>query len=456
MKAVGYILLSYLHQRFWGMVFLISALGIFLFANIMAIYSPNSAFIIGGSFLFSLMVMTGVTTFHSILLAQSSATDLLPNYRRSQLTASGLLLAIFIIWPMVVMAILGEPALIVLAIYLFFACLMLWSTVYYFINSSLNLIVLLGIGLLLRDVYRLIGFSPEESVIGLLGIDGDYFLPIFAIAVSILGFMLFALYYRKMPSSRFTDELIEALCTTGFPENADTLAMKISEKSIQRLSRKRRGSKLSVYRWARLIKFSLFSPTNAANNPLSIVVLVLLFTVAHYLHFLDEAWSGILLMLYYMGGMMLAVDMWDHMKFLPETYFRSPLPSRSSFLKTTLFSYLLVAGKGAFYISLAIIIDQFYFQLNSWETLPQIIAMGFILSLAHISVSLLACDVVILGPIGWYIAHMIAIALILFTISFGLLSFAWYFVAASALFSGLLFVLSIRKWLNTDMEFVGA
>ena len=263
-------------------------------------------------------------------------------------------------------------------------------------------------------------------------------------------------YYLKLPSSRFTDELIEALCTTGFPENADTLSIKICERSIRHLSRREKGSKLSVYRLARLIKFSQFSPTNAANNPLSVVVLVLLFAVAHYLHLLDEAWSAIQLTIYYMGGMMLAVDMWDHMKNLPETYLKSPLASRSSFLKTTLFSYLLVAGKGILYISLAIIIDQFFYPLALWGSLLQIIIMGFIMSLAHLSVSLLACDVVLLGPISWYIAHMIALCLILSFIGIGLQVFAWYFIAASALFSGLLFVLSIRKWLKTEMGFIVA
>lgn len=456
MKAVGYILLSYLHQRFWGMVFLILVFAAFIYANVMAIYSSNNTFIVGSAFLFSLMVMTGVITFHSILLSQSSSTDLLPNYRRYQLMASGLLLAIFLIWPMVVMAILGEPVLIVLAIYLFFACLMLWSTVYYFINSSLNLIVLLGIAFLLREVYRLVGFSNETSLISRLGIDSGYFLPVLVIGVSALGFMLFAFYYRKMPSSRFTDELIEALCTTGFPENADTFSIKLAEQSIRRLSKRKKDTKLRAYRFARLIKFSLFNPANAANNPLAIVVLLLLFAIAHYFHFFDEAWGAILLTLYYMGGMILAVDMWDHMKGLPETYLKSPLPSRSSFLKTTIFSYLLVAGKGTLFASLAIIIDQFFYHLNSWETLLQIIAMGFILSLAHISVSLLACDVVLLGPLGWYIAHMIAIAFILFTISIGLVTFAWYFVAASALLSGLLFILSTRKWLKAEMGFIAA
>ncbi len=456
MKAVGYILLSYLHQRFWGIVFLILVLVSFIYANIMAIYSPDSTIIIECSFLFSLMVMTGVATFHSILLAQSSSTDLLPNYRRYQLTASGLLLAVFLIWPMCVIGLLGDPVLIALAIFLFFACLMLWSTVYYFINSSLNLFFLLGIGLLLREVYRLVGFSPEASLIARLGIDGGYFLPVFTIAVSILGFVLFASYYRKMPSSRFTDELIEALCTTGLPENADTVSTKISEKSIRRLSRKEKGSKLSLYRLARLIKFNLFSPTNAANNLLTVVVLLLLFAFAHYVHFLDEGWGGIQLAFYYMGGMMLAVDMWDHMKGLPETYLRSPLPSRSSFLKTTIFSYLLVSVKGTLYLSLAIVIDQFFYILYPWESLLQIIAMGSILSLVHLSVSLLACDVVPSGNTVWIIIHILTLSIIIAIILFGLWTFGWYFVAASALFSGLLFVLATRKWLNLEMDFVGA
>ena len=82
--------------------------------------------------------------------------------------------------------------------------------------------------------------------------------------------------------------------------------------------------------------------------------------------------------------------------------------------------------------------------------------MGLILTVAHIAVSLLACDVVLLGPAGWFVAYMIAIVVILFTITFGLLTLAWYFVAASALFVSLLFVLSIRKWQKAEMSFIGA
>ena len=119
-------------------------------------------------------------------------------------------------------------------------------------------------------------------------------------------------------------------------------------------------------------------------------------------------------------------------------------------------TYLFVLFKQWLAFSLLSIFIQTIFHFVSWTILFQVIVIASILSIFHISISLLLSDWV-RSPngIGYTAFNMITLLILLFPFALCLRSFGWLFIAGLALGSALLFLLGLCRFAKTEMDFVG-
>jgi hypothetical protein len=452
MKPIAAILRSYLHRRFILFILIPSVFN-FIAAHALSIERgyPGS----WGLFLFSLTGMAMVVGYH---LLETSTIDLLPKHRPYQLVTSGLLLALFLVWPTILMALRGGPVLVILAIYLFFACLSLWIVFHTF--AAYGLVLILGFPTmiwLLSDQFQKGNLPPESTRIARFGIDhlGSSW-PIYMIVASLLGLFYFAHYYMRAARVDSPDESgNDYLECHKTQDSTDNLSSGIASNAISRLAGVNSVGKASFLRLVRLFQFSLFSPMFGMHFFSCIFVLF-----ATYLSFHGRVplpgMNIFLPMAYYFCPAAAAMTFLNHRNRMPFIYLSSCLPSRNSFLRATVLSYLLVVLKQTIFMTLTAVLAHAIFPWTSWTCFPQLCTLGFILSFIQVSFSLLASKrIKSANALSWLLINMVLIAPIpLFA---RLCSRTWTVsLVLTALFSGFLFWLAMRKWQKTELDFAAS
>jgi hypothetical protein len=454
MKAVGRILRSYFHRRFI-LVLMISAGYLFIIANTLLFF--NKTKIAWCFFLYTLAVLAAATGFHLRQALESSESDLLPNYRRSQLTAAGIILSIFSLWPMLLIILWGGPLSNSLAFYLFFICLALW--VAFFSAGGTGWTAVLGLAAIIwafRDLYKLVNASPEASRIARLGIYFGASWPVYAVLASLLGLLLFVFYFKRVSNTSLTNEwtsdYLQCLKTQDWMDNP--LTLKLTEKTISRLSTIESGQKPSLYSLIRLFQFGLFSPMNTTSAYYGFLggfIYCSLLTFFGLYIAMKESMNFYLPFAYYWIAAMLAGDFLSHRNRIPAIYIQSRLPSRRSFVFVTILSYLLIVGKAMLSITASMIVLNIFFPFAAWAEFIRLCAMGIVSAFIQVFLSLSAGSKV-KSAIAWMIGSLFPTLFLALLIP--LYTRHWYFIAGAAFFSGLLVWPAIRKWENLEFDFV--
>jgi hypothetical protein len=442
MKEIAAIFRSYFQRRFLLVIVLPSFFNFAIANAYLGTQHPQVAWTL---FLYSVTSMAMAVGFN---LLEVNVVDLIPNHRKFQVITAGLMLALFVIWPAMLLVLWNGPVLTMLALYLFFACLALW--ILSFSLAANGLFAIIGIPAILWLLFGG-GRSPEASLLAQFG--GRYLgssWPVYVITASLLGFFYFGLRYMKatrVHSQGFSNsDYLECLKTQ---DSTDQLSARITSSAISHLAKA--NPKSSRFRLVRLFQFSLFSPMFGMYIFSGIFVLL-----ATYLSFHGRVplpGMNFFLPAYYFCPVTTAILFLSHRSRMPFIYLASNLPSRRSFLRATVLSYLLVVLKQTIFMTVGAILAHAVFPRTSWKDFPQLCILGLILSFIQVSFSLLTHQSIrSANALSWLIINVVIFAPI--PLLAKLCSRAWVVsLVSAALFSGFLFWLAMRRWQKTELDF---
>jgi hypothetical protein len=506
-KAIVYILLSYFQQNFLNIMGTVVAVILLLVASIASLVNPEAAVEkivpIRNYFLVALLFILYVSAMQIKGLIKSNATALFPHYRRYLLMAFGLVLAVFLVWPVVIMGILGVSVLPCLAMFLFVSCLVLGGL--FFLGDNL---IALGVMIWLgKLVHEMLGFKSKVKIFGdfsdfsLLGSTSIF--PLLVTVFSAVVLFLIALYLLKAPtdfSSKKTDisnpyakdyDRTNALTSVIAKRNISLLL--ISCKSLQKkqdiemtppkerhpadrewgvgatrlLLKNNQDKKGSLFHIARLLQPGLFSPAYASLTQSLVGIPLLIFYLGTVFYVLlgikfDLMIIPFLLLIYYMVAAMITTDFLQHRQRLPLIWMQAQLNSRKAFAKTIILTYVMVVVKQHLAVSLGMLIIPIFFPVVSVFRLLPLITLGFLVFIMLLSLSLLLSDQVLSPECkGWMLFNImggilgLTIAIMAFKLSFNNTPGTWMFIGVLAVITGLLLWRAYKKWSNTELNFIG-
>jgi hypothetical protein len=389
-KAIGYILLSYFQQNFLNIMGTVVAVILLLVASIASLVNPEAAVEkivpIRNYFLVALLFILYVSAMQIKGLIKSNATALFPHYRQYLLMAFGLVLAVFLVWPVVIMGILGVPVLPSLAMFLFVSCLMLGGL--FFLGD--NLITLGAMIWLGKLVHEMLGFKSKVKIFGdfsdfsLWGAKSIF--PLLVTVFSGIVLCLIARFLLKAPtdfSSKKTD--ISNPYAKDY-DRVNTLTAAIAKRDMALLLKNSHDKKGSLFHIARLLQPGLFSPAYAfltqslVGIPLLIFYLGTVFYVLLGIKF-DLMIIPFLLLIYYMIAAMITTDFLQHRQRLPLIWMQAQLNSRKAFAKATILTYVMVVVKQHLAVSLGMLIIPVFFPVVSLLSFLPLITLGFLVLL---------------------------------------------------------------------------
>jgi hypothetical protein len=456
MRAVGRILGSYFHRRFFLLALWATTAYLLAIAHAVMRSHPKAAWCF---FLYSAALGAAITGLHLRQALEGSEADLLPNYRRAQLLAAGVVLGALVGWPVLLTAVADGPPFHTLSAFLPFVCSALWIA--FLSPSARGAAAVLGFPAMLwlfTDIYELAGPSPDKSwTVRFVAQLGPSW-PTVALLASVSGLLLFVWRFQAMRCIRVPEgspgDHVLALQSQDW---SGPVANRVAAKAIRKLSRSKPGHRVSRVRLARLFEFAMFSPVYTLKYYGGGILLYCAFTT--YLSFHQQhRWGGpsmnyYLPSVYYFFTATLAADFLSHRDRLPIIYLGAQLPSREMFARTAALSYLLVVGRQMLAVTLSAILLHLALPWTTWTRFPQLCVMGLALSVVQVAVSLLAAGrKTSAGGIGWLMINIIAIVPAVLLALW--LSIAWTAVAALALIAGFLFWLAMRRWIHTEFDFI--
>jgi len=470
-KAIGYILLSYFQQNFLNILGTVIAIILLLIASIAALGNPEAAVekIVPtwNYFLVALLFILYVSAMQMKGLIKSNAAALFPHYRRYLLMALGLILAVFLVWPVVITGIRGVPVLASLAMFLFLSCLMLGGL---FLFGD-NLIVLGALIWLGKLAHEMLGF---KSRIKIFGDFSDFSLwgskslfPIMVILFSAVALFFIARYLLEAPPD-FSGKKVDI--SNQYAKDYDrtnTLTALIANRNLSLWLKNSRDKKGSVFHTARLLQPSLFSPAYASFTQQLVGIPMLIFYLGTVFYVLlgtklELSIIPFLLLIYYMAGAMITTDFLQHRQRLPLIWVQARLNSRKAFAKTIILSYFMVMVKQHLAVSLGMLILPVFFPVIDVLRLLPIIILGFLVFIMLLSFSLLVSDLVRSPECkGWTLFNIIGgilgvtIAIITFKLSLNNTPGTWIFIIVLAVIIALLLWGAYKKWSNTELNFIG-
>lgn len=470
-KAIGYILLSYFQQNFLNIMGTVIAIILLLIASITALVNPETAVEkivpIWNYFLVALLFILFVSAMQMKGLIKSNSTVLFPHYRRYLLMALGLVLAVFLVWPVVITGIRGVPVLSSLAMFLFLSCLMLGG-LFLFGDNVIVLGALIWLGKL---VHEMLGFKSEIKIFGdfsdfsLWGSKSIF--PILVILFSAVALFFIALYLLKAHPD-FSGKKIDI--SDQYVKDYDrtnTLTAFIAKRNISLLLKNNRDKKSSLFYIARLLQPALFSPIYASFTQQLVGIPMLIFYLGTVFYVLlgTKLELGIipfLLLIYYMVAAMITTDFLQHRQRSPLIWMQAQLNSRKAFAKAIVLTYVMVMAKQHLAVSLGMLILPVFFPVIGVLRLLPLIILGFLVFLMLLSLSLLLSDLVLsLECKGWMLFNIIGgilgltYAIIAFKLSFNNTPGTWILIILLAVITALLLWSAYKKWSNTELNFIG-
>ena len=459
MKSIRYILLSYFQQHFFGSLLTVIGILIWLVANyqLLANHAPKSFL----GFFFALLCMTLIMGQHLKRLIKSNSSALLPHYRRDQLIAVAIILPFFVIWPAIILGFFSYPVLRMLALYLFTSAIILWFTFRY----GENLLVLLVLVWLIRFNYELVDL-PLQLNLSAFFLDFWPFnypnlMASLFILISIYIYVHFIKNFNRVSILEFENaDGDESDPWAKDYDRATRFTKRMAQKMLKPVINIPPNITQRLMHLARSFQFALFSPGFVVYYNAFMLVVVLLYMGSILLILYSEIGKNpryiipILFLVYQFAASFLSTDFLQHRGRLPFLWLNSQVPTKKSFSKSVVFSYLLVAWKQYVVISLLYTV---LLMLLSYSDLSGFIFLytfgAFVFTVIPLLSLLLSNLVTSPDAKGWMIFNMIMafiVVLILFRI-WHLLSYIHLSIAL-----GICLVLMwavIRKWEHIEMDF---
>ena len=470
-KAIGYILLSYFQQNFLNILGTVIGTILLLVASIAALGNPEAVkekiVPTWNYFLVALLFILYVSAMQMKGLIKSNATALFPHYRRYLLMALGLVLAVFLVWPVVITGIRGVPVLASLAMFLFLSCLMLGG-LFLFGDNVIVLGALIWLGKL---VHEMLGFKSRIKIFGdftdfsLLGSKSLF--PIMVILFSAVVLFFIARYLLEAPPD-FSGKKVDI--SNQYAKDYDrtnTLTAFLAKRNISLMLKNNREKKGSLFHIARLLQPALFSPAYASFTQQLVGIPMLIFYLGTVFYVLlgtklDSRIIPFLLFIYYMAGAMITTDFLQHRQRFPLLWVQAQLNSRKAFAKAIILTYFMVLVKQHLAVSLGMLILPVFFPVIGVLRLLPIIILGFLVFIMLLSFSLLVSDLVRSPECkGWTLFNIIGgilgltYAIIAFKLSFNNTPGTWIFIIVLTVIIALLLWSAYKKWSNTELNFIG-
>ena len=478
MKALRYILLSYLQQHFFGVMMIVVALIYFVPASLAALFGKYGTIRFGfepwALHFLSFIFVVYTTAMHLRSLIKTNTGALLPHYRRNQLIAAGLLLTVFISVPILINGFKGFPVLAPLAMFLFAGALMMWG-IFSFGENVAVLAVIIWLGKL---VHELLGYKLKIMIFpGLPHIlfpGSGFWIPVLVIFVSGVLFFLFGLYILKMPyKDVWGSPRDRSDPYTKDYDKVSNLTFRIVMRKVSGMLEKmtERRKKSPVY-LARFLQPALFSPgqSSITNSLIYIVGLILYIITIGFVFYggvdfakVEEKFglASFLILLYFIGIGILTNDLLQHRHRMADLWLRVQLASRKTFARTTILTYIMVTVKQFFVTTLALFVLHALLRQPFLKTLLTVVT-GFVVYSLYLTIAILASESIV-SPDGkgWFITAMLtgttASMIYAFVVkgqvyrSPGI----WWFLLVVEVLVLFLFWLGVRKWSNADMNFIG-
>jgi len=476
MKALRYILLSYLQQHFFGVLIIVVGFIYFVPATLLALFGKYGNIRTGFEpwrlfFISFIFIVYGVA-MHLRSLIKTNTGVLLPYYRRNQLIATGFIVAVFVFVPILCNGLRGFPVLAPLAMFLFTAALVLWGL----FNFGENLAVFAIIIWLGKMVHELLGFKLKimifRSLPDFLLLGSESLFPILVILLSCGLILLFGFYVLKMPYKDLWDSSKDR--TDPFTkdyEKVNKVTLKIMIGKMATLLRNMTGHrKKSPFQVARVLQPALFSPgySSVLNSLIYMIGFLCYVGTIVYVFYggidfakfdMKFSFSSFLVFIYFIGAGMLSQDLLQHRHRLADLWLRVQLNSRKAFSRATILTYLLVTVRQFF---MSTILVFFLLALLRAPFLKSLLvaAAGFVVYTSILALALLNSEQVVSAECkGWMITVMIggtsasAIFAAIATSSAYRSPGIWWFIFVGAVFSLFLFWRAVKKWSDIEMNF---
>ncbi len=478
MKSIRYIFLSYFQQDLAGILYTVIAVMVFILAALAAVLGKPDAAVENEFSRWNLhfvpfFIMTYIAAMHLKNMIKNNAAALLPHYRRSQLIATGLILALFIFVPVLIRGIQGIPILAPAAMFLFTAGLILWGI----FNFGENVLVIAGILWTGKLAHELLGFKAKVMFFDSLNRfspgGSDTVFPIFIILLSCTLLFLFARYVMAIPHKETWDSTRHR--TNPYTKEYDRVGPLLGRLTGRIMGKRQKGmtgeGKRSRFQLARVFQSALFSPGVTYFPGTVLFLLVVLFYLFSFFYILGGGFEGgmlkqrvvpFLIMIYYISAALLTTDFLQHRHRLPALWLQAQLDSRKTFTGVTILTYLMVAGKQFLGISIYFLLMPVVIPGITYSMVLAMITAGFCIDLVLLSLALLFSDQVVSRECkGWTVSLIVIGVLPIFIFlgsliknSLKYLEAYWYFLFIFGLTALFLFWRAYKKWMNTKMDFV--
>lgn len=465
MKAITYSLLSYFQQHLFANLITILTTIVFVFLNFYLLIKIgkgiDNAHNLWIALLIVSVVMTSIIAVHLKRLIKSSSTILLPDFRKYQVITASLILAVIVVIPAVIVIFHGFPIYISLALLLFATSIATW--LFYYFGD--NPIVFVGVVWPVRFVYELLGFETRQSFFGSLSdiffFNNPLLVSIALISLSSWMLYLFARYYLNLSSEKYKyKDFDETDPWARDHDRIDNLTEKLILRYLKKIVNMSKMKTRSLMGLIKMQQIALFSPPSIVSTSL-IGFLALIPLIATWIYFRDPiTFSEIegrgIVVIYFILSFFLTTDFLQHRNRLPMLYLQSQVPSRKTFTRTTIGSYLLVFLRR--YVSISVFISLVLFLLPTFQVIGlfKVWIIGAIFSITMIAFSLLNSNAIKTAEAkGWIITTIIFFIIIIPITLHNWESLTWLFLGIVSIICLWLFWLAVRRWDKTELDFAG-
>ena len=474
MRSIRYILLSYFQKHVIELSIIFISIGLFIIGNIktfetqnVILYHQQDAWNI---FLAALCFISGIIGLHLRININSSNSSMLPNFRRRQMMAAGIILFVFLLWPTIITNYYGFPIFTSLAMMLFSVMLMVWL----FFSGKILLILLffplwvacfelLG----LQTGTRWFSWLPDLS-----GFTSNWIFPVSIIIISVISLLTFTIYYfrvstNNLPRFRFEEYPFEEAMNYDIQPRKQGRFSKyyhrISYNSLLKLVQKNKEFGGSVYSESRLIQYGLFGPNFIINIVWIAAPILWMLFFSYVNYYMEPIHPGIILpiwfYIYLTGIINLVSNFFRSTAILPELQIKSGLGSRKKFAKSVIISYLKMGFRYWLLISISLLITPFIIPDVTYIMLPQLFVFGLIVFIFEIALSVLiphrSSGILIISHVIVSASFLLMIIPMRVDLSFLFdnSTSLWIILGWSSLISLIFFYTAYTRWIHKELNF---
>lgn len=468
MKPIQYIIQSYFQRGFHGVMTLIMSMIFLIAASLTMLLSTKENGVIYWFFLCSIILVSSVVVLYLREVTATDASALIPNYRKKQLIAAGIILTPFLLCPVVIACIKGVPVLSCLAMLLCIVSFFIFVVVNN-IPDTLQMLVLIPLWL----VYELLGLEPSLGFIGsfseITGFGSDNLFALFVTGVSLALIGYFSVRFLRGNTKKPGDSDKAGIDPfTASYDKIDTISARLVFRKIDRLFNNLQKRKSSFSSYVRLYQYALFSPSSSLIFDMAFIFAsVISYVVIVYFYVTNAGFNSVqkiaplIFLIYHLGAVSFTTDFLQHRDRMPALWLQSRLSSRREVAKVILLTYLAVAGRQYLKITvLLLLLPLLIPAIANPEYIP-VLSAGVLPFIVLISFSLILSDrITSFSCWGWSVSNTLLACLVL-GMTFGICRIFyysqpfWLFFLLITPFSLLFLWRAFNKWAETEMNFTG-